>query len=806
MSSDFKYALRLLLKKPGFTALTIGVMAAGIGLSIYLFSFFHTMVFKPMPFEDGKTLVQVSASQDGLRNAGQLNLHDYQEIRTSTRGLKEFSAFRVVDFNVSSREGARRYSAAEIEPNLFQVTRTEPFMGRGFTDTENQRGAERVVVIGYDMWLNHFGGMSQVIDQTLRIGGVSHRVIGVMPQGYVFPNNTELWRPLREDPSRETRGSLGHVHGLAHLDGSVPQNEVNQQLATIMERLEARYPESNNGISAYVSTVPMATAADGLPVILSVHIIAILVLVLASINVGNLLLSRAIERSKETAIRVALGAPRSRLIWQMLWESIIICGVGGVLGLLILAWGLSITANITSSFNVDAPPFWWNFGIDGYTLKLFFFFLISVILLTGLLPAWKNSGGDFNSVLRDGTRGALGRKAGRMNRFLIVCEIFVSLTVLIAAGVLLLGNFKATRADYGASTEGVLTAQVLLTEERYESDAAKTRFIDALQSRLENSTGIGKVMISSALPGEMTATPAMMIEGREYTEDRGFPRANYIAVTPGTLGKLGVDLREGRFFDSSDDGDGRSTVIVTESFVERNFPDGSAVGKRLRMVDGESDTPEWLTIVGVVKHTIQGPSYQESGRTPTVFRPFSQSPRDQMTVAMEMRTDSAEVIRTLRSTLESIDQELPAFRIEHYRESINRHTKPMLFITSIFLMFGFAAMILASSGIYGVMSNTINQRTQEIGIKQALGAWDERVQKEFLATGVKLLLWGGIPGVLAGSAMGFAMSAMLGTGGIDLPLVVLVLTTVIGGTVLLATYLPTQRVLNLEPSQALRHE
>lgn len=803
---DLRYAVRLLSKKPGFTVLTTLVMAAGIGLSIYLFSFFHTMVFKDMPFEDGASLVQISASQDGLRNASAINLHDFHEIRTGTEGFAEIAAYRIVDFNVSGRDGARRYSAVEAEPNIFELTRTKPVLGREFTDAENQSGAEHVVVIGYEMWQNSFGGTSLVLDQSVRIDRQSHRIIGVMPQGYVFPNNTELWRPLRQDVARVSRNNAPYVYGLAQLAKGASMPELNRQVALIMERIAEIYPETNNGISAYVSTIPMATAADGVAVIYSVHIIAILVLILASINVGNLLLSRAVERGKETAIRVALGAPRSRLIGQMLWESIIICTIGGIIGLLVIAWGLEVTASITSTFNVDQPPFWWQFGIDSFTMKLFLGFVVGTILVTGLLPAWKNSGADFNVVLRDGTRGATGRQAGKLNRFLIVCEIFVSMTVLIVAGVLMVGNYKATRADYGATTDNILTAQILLTESNYGTPERKGQFAETLQARLQNSAGVGDVMMSSALPGELTSTSALAIEGREYRDDVGYPRANYIVVTPGSLDKLGVELRGGRYFNSGDDGYGKSSVIVTESFAERHFAGESAIGKRIRMVDSDGDVPEWLTIIGVVEHTIQGPSYQESGRIPSVFRPFSQAPRNQMTVAMEMRSDRTEAIRTLRNTLESIDPDVPVFRVELYEESMLRHTKPMLFITSIFLMFGVAAIILASSGIYGVMSNTINQRTQEIGVKRALGAWEEKITQEFLMTGLKQLLWGGIPGVLAGCAMGFAMSTMLGTGAVDVPIIALLLVVVIGSTVMLATYLPTRRALQMEPSQALRYE
>jgi putative ABC transport system permease protein len=804
--NDFKYAVRLLSKKPGFTILTTLVMATGIGLSVFLFSFLNTLVFKPLPFEGGDSIVQLSTSQNGVRNVGTINLHDYLEIKNNVKGLTEFGAFRDVSLNVSGRDGTRRYSGIASEPNIFQITRTQPLLGRGFLDADNQVGAQNVIIIGYDVWQNQFGGDAQIVDQSVRVNGENYKIIGVMPQGYYFPYTAELWIPLREDPTRMNRGTSGDVFGLAHLEKNASMDDVNREISVVMQRLQEKYPKTNNGVGAYIEYIPMTGVEDGAPVLFAMQVIVFLILILASINVGSLLLSRAIERGKETAIRVALGAPRSRLISQMLWESIIICTLGGIIGLLVLAWGLEVTESTLTTFNPDRPNFWWKFGIDAYTIEIFLLFVITTILVTGLLPAWRNSGSDFNAVLRDGTRGALGKKAGRLNRALVICEIFVSMTVLIAAGVMAVSNYMTTRADYGADPDNVMTAQVLLTESKYDTAEKQNNFVKALESRLENSEGIGDVMISSALPGEFTITPTMALEGQEYTEDKGYPRANYIAVTPASMEKLGIELKSGRYFNTGDDGLDKKTVIVTESFASRYFNSQSPIGKRIRIVGADGEESEWLSIVGVVEHTIQGAPVEESGKTPSVFRPFSQEPRNQVTVAMKTKGDSSEAVHSLRETLSSIDPEMPAFRVEPYQQIFHRISAPMLFGTSLFLIFGMAAAVLASSGLYGVMSNTVNQRTQEIGVKRALGAPEQRIISEFLRKGANQLLWGGIPGLLAGCAMGFGMAQTMGIGNGAIVIIALLFTVIIGGVVMLASYLPTKRALRMEPAAALRYE
>jgi len=801
---DFKYAIRLLAKKPGFTILTTLVMATGIGLSVYLFSFFN-MLFADLPFEDGESIVIIAASENGDTNSRLLSIHDYLEIRKNVKGLSQFGAYSEGNVNVIGRDGARRYSASYTEPGMFQLTKTAPILGRAFAAKEDNVGAENVVIIGFDIWQNQYGGNNEVLDQALQVDGESHRIIGVMPQGYFFPRRAEMWLPLRKDAEQLSRDNTEYIRGFARLDKGVSKQDINQQLSVIMQRIEQIYPKTNHRRSAYIGSMPMSSVGSGLNVVYSMQVVAILILVLASINVGNLLLSRAVERSKETAIRVALGAPRARLISQMLWESIIICTMGGIIGLLMVAWGLEITQGITANFSAGKMPFWWIFSINAFNIKLFIAFVLSTILVTGLLPAWKNSGGDFNAALRDGTRGALSKKSGRLNKVLVISEILISLVVLIGASVMVLSSYNRTHADIGAETQGIVVANVALSDTRYDLASKKSEFISTLQSRLENSTGVSDVMISSALPGLNALNDTVEIEGKEYNDNKEKQKANTIAITPGTLGKLGVELQQGRYFNNSDKGNDKKSVIVTKSFANQHFPKQSALGKRLRFSEKDEKNPSWLTIVGIVEHTRQGDDPTIAKR-PSVFRPYSQAPRVQVTVAMRSALDKTIITKILRDTLSSLDTELPAYTIETYAQSVRRTTAPVRFISSVLLIFGIAAVVLAGSGIYGVMSNTISQRTQEIGIKRALGADEKQITKELLIAGVKQLLWGGIPGTILGGALGFAMGTVMGVGIEEIVILSLTTVIIIGTIVLLATYLPTKKALQLEPSEALHHE
>lgn len=805
---DFKYALRLLAKRPGFTILTIMVMALGIGLSVYLFSFMNTMAYKDLPFKDSGSLIMVDKVRNGVYlNGGNLDLHDFYQIRTEIKGIAEVSTLTETSANVSLRDGARRYNATMIEPNLFKMTRTKPMLGREFTELENIVGAKAVTIIGYDLWQNQFAGDPNVLGQLIPINSINSEIIGVMPQGYYFPRSSDIWLPMREDPTKLKRGEAGNYTGIMHMAPGASIDSINREMDLVMKRIEEKYPKSNTGVGAYAATFPMSVMGNGGSIfILSMYVVAVLLLLLASINVGNLLLSRAIERSKETAIRVALGAPRSRLIGQMLWESILICSIGGIIGLLVAAWGLEVTETITATFTDDKPFFWWKFGIDSYTMKIFFGFVIGTILVTGLLPAWKNSGGDFNAVLRDGTRGTLSKKAGRLNRLLVISEVFLSMTVLIASAVMIVGTYNATNADYGADTKNTLTARIRLTPATYDTPDKRAQFAKQLHSRLENSVGIGNVMLTSVLPGDYTWQPTVAIDGKEYVDEQSYPRANYVASLPGTLSRLGVNLIEGRYFDNHDDGLEKRTVIVTESFAKHHFGEQSAIGKRIRIVETDKDKTLWLSIVGVVEHTIQGQSFAMGAATPTIFRPLTQAPRINLTLAMRLKSSEAIAIRTLRNTLASIDTDLPAYLIKTYDQKIARNSAGIGFASKIFLIFGVVALVLASSGIFGVMSNTISQRTNEIGVKRALGANEERITRDYLKAGFKQLLWGAIPGLLAGGSLGFALSQLMSTSNSTLAVILLTMVSIIGSVVMFATYLPTKRALAMEPAEALHYE
>lgn len=808
MFSDINYAFRLLSKSPGFTVLTTLVMACGIGLSVYLFSFMNSMLYKEFPFEDGDSLMRISNTVNGEISSS-MALHDIEEIREQLEGVSEFTRYRRMTVNVNGRDGARQFVAYNVEPSFHQLTRIVPAMGRDFVISDMSKGALDVAMINHDIWQNQFAGRADVLGQNIRIDGKEHEIIGVMPQGYYFPDYADLWLPLRDDAKLLPRGEGQRATVAYHLNDGFYEEDIDKQLQQIMARIEEQYPKSNTSVGAKTHTIQMSMGEGGQPVIYALHVAAILILILASINVGNLLLTRALERGKETAIRVALGAPRYRLVSQMLWESIIICTTGAFIGLLVLGWGLEVTAGVVGRFFLDGSPFWWSFGIDSYTLKLFFGFLFFTVIVTGLLPAWKNSGGDFNAVLRDGTRGALGKKAGRLNKLLVVSEIFLSITILILAAVFMLAAWKSANGVYGGDTEGMLRARIEMTAQKYQTPEQKAAFINRLQTELEQSALTGDVVIASALPSDFSEQIGLEIRQMEYVQDNNnsLPKVNNVIHSVNTLEALNIKLKAGRYLNTSDQGANKTSVVVTDSLATRFFPDGNAIGQQIRFASTKDTASPWLTIVGVVGHVAHSDQINDVNATmPSVYRPFSQEPRHYAIVAFRMKADRLQSIKEFRNILQKMDPDMAPYGLETYKEFVERRNGPMSFISNVFLMFGLAALVLAASGIYGVMSNTISQRIQEIGVKRALGASEGLIMKEFLKSGLWQLLMGAVPGLLIGGGIGFAMAGAIGGSQTDIVVIAVSITSILSLVVLLATLIPTRQALECEPATALHYE
>ena len=802
---DIKYAYRMLLKNPGFTSLTVSVMAAGLGICVFMLAFIATVITRPLPFEQGEQMHVIELEYDGMHyNGGSIMHPDYLTIKEQSNSYSEIGAYYNATANLSNGDRAQRYSSVVTEANMFSFTKTSPLMGRDFTDHDAMSGAEPVTVIGYEIWQNYFNGDQSVVGQSVKINGVDTLIIGVMPEGYLFPVAAQLWQPLTEDATRVKRSEAAHMSIYVKKKPEVSIAQANQEVKDIMSKIAQQYPETNSKSSAYVTTFQKWVMGDGTDMIIGLMLTAVgFVLILACVNVGNLLFARANERAKETAIRVALGAPRTLLIMHMMWESVFICGLGGLFGLFLAAWSLELLQVILPQMLPMSVPFWWSMSLDSELILQSIMIILVTALVTGILPAWKMSSSDFNAVLRDGTRGSVGKKAGRINRFLVIVEVALSCILLSLSGVLFVVLQEVNSSNFGANIENKLTARIGLPQVNYQEDSKRIQYYQRLLTKLSTIPGVNSVGAISGLPGSGNGYLAFQPEDYEVTENQ-YPRTGQGVTYIGSMQAMEMKLLEGRYFDSRDRVDSLPVTVITESMATKYWPTGSALGKRFKYVESE-DQP-WLTVVGVVNHVIHGQPFSGVKHRTTAYLPFTQQTRRFMSIFIDTQGDSEQYNEALISAVASIDPEVPAYSISTLTERLRRSTGGMNFIRDLFAVFAACALLLASSGIYGVLANSTSRRTQEIGIRRAIGASDEKVLSMLMKQGWVQLIIGLVVGLPIGYLVSQGVVQMLAPETNNYYIVFVIIPVIISLVVTLATFVPAKRAIKMEPCSALRYE
>jgi len=802
---DIKYAYRMLLKNPAFSSLTVSVMAAGLGLSIFMLAFISSIMTRPLPFDGGEQMHIIELEYDGIHyNGGSILYPDYVEIKAQSNSYSEMGAYYNATANLSNGDRAQRFAGVVAETNIFTYTSTHPLMGRAFTEKDSFVGAEPVTVIGFDTWQNYFNADAAIIGKTAKLNGVDTLIVGVMPENYKFPLATDLWMPLTQDATRVKRSEAAHVGIYVKKKPEITLEQANQEVKAIMANIAQQYPATNSKSSAYVDTFQKWMMGDGANMIIGLMLTAVsFVLVLACINVGNLLFARANERAKETAIRVALGAPRARLIMQMMWESLFICFLGGLFGIFLAAWGLELLEMILPKMLPISVPFWWQMSLDTELVIQSIVIIVVTAFVTGIVPAWRMSKGDFNSVLRDGTRGSMGKKAGRINRFLVTLEVALSCVLLSLSGVLFVLLQGVNHTDYGIEINEKLKARIGLPTATYQDDAKRQQYYQRLIEKLQTIPGVNNAGAFSSLPGNGVGYLSFEPEGYEVVENQ-YPRTGLAVAFEDSMQAAGMTLIAGRFFDSRDRADSMPVTVITDSMANKFWPEESALGKRFRYTETE-DAP-WLTVVGVVKHVIHGQPFKNVKYRTTAYRPYKQEVRRFMSVFIDVQDDALQYSDALISAVASVDPEVPAYRINSLKDELRRSTGGMSFVRDLFAVFALCALLLASSGIYGVLANSTSRRTQEIGIRRALGASDEKVLSMLMKQG----WWQLALGLLFGLPVGFLASQgivqLIGPDSNQYYWVFVFIPVVISVVVTAATFVPAKRAIKMEPCTALRYE
>ena len=797
---DLRYGLRSLRKKPGFTLTAVIAIALGIGANTAIFSLINGVLLRSLAYADPDRIVMVwerSVNATNPRNVvSPANFLDWQK---QSRSFEHIAPVWNRPVNLTGGNGEPEEIKAElVGQGFFAVLGVQPITGRVFLPEENQAGNDLVVILSYELWQNRFGGDPRVVGQLATINGRQRTIVGVMPAGFHFlDNQVKVWMPLGLDAAtnyRETSGRFLSV--VARLKPGVTVQQAQGEMTGIARQLEQTYVKFNAGWGVNIVPIHEQVVGEIRPILIVLLAAVAFVLLIACANVANLLLSRAATRQKELALRAALGAGRKRLVRQMLTESVLLAIIGGGLGALLAYWGI----HLLISFGPDNIPRLSEINIDLRVLG--FTFAISLVtgVLFGLIPALQASRPDLNDTLKEGARGSTGHS--RMFRnLLVVAEVSLALVLLISAGLMIRSFLWLQSVETGFNARNVLTIRVQLPGKKYPEPHQIVEFFKQAQERIAALPGVQAVGAISYLPlTGPAARDGFKIVGQPEPAPGQEPPCEVRVITPSYFRAMGIPLLKGRLLDERDGKEPR-VLLINEALARKNFPNEDPIGKRIAVswADGAIDE-----IVGVVGDIKEGALDKEP--EPAIYWPHPREPYSGMAFVVRTSGDALRFSNAVQKQIRALDPEQPVADVRTMEQVISKSIARPRFNTLLLGIFSGVALVLASVGLYGVMSYSAAQRTQEIGIRMALGAKPGDILRLVVGHGMKLTAAGIVIGVIASFALTRVMSSLLfGVTATDLP-TFLGVSTLLTGVALLANYIPARRATRVNPVVALRYE
>lgn len=798
-----RYALRLLRRSPGFTALTLLVLGGGLGLSTFTFSFLHTAMIRALPLPGGERIVRIDPEQQGRQQP--VDAADVASIASSLHTVQQLAGYSERELLVG-REGNRQVLRATVsDPALFSIARTQAWRGRGLVPSDAADGAEPVVVLSNRTWRTAFGGDLTLLGRHIALGGTNTRVVGIMPDGYGFPVASDAWIPRAASAYRSAERGVEYVQLAGRLAPGATRAQATAEATLLMQRLLAARDTSVNVtlLRAPVESFPAAQIGEERTLVFTVlNVLAALILLLALVNVTNLLLARANERVRETAVRVALGASTRRLVMQGMWETIILCVGGGIIGTAGAAWGLATITRWTSANMPGNLAFWWVWRMNTVTMLSAGAFVTVAIAVLGSVISLRTTRMNVREILQDGSARAGSRRDARFSRLLVATQV-TTVTVLLFFGVI--GGVITTRIvsmDAGFDTNRLVSGGIEPPPARFTTAAQRAALYRGLQSGMASQRALDGVLLRNALADRSSDGGRFML--RDARAIGAAPTANVQAVL-GDLATIGVHVVDGRAIEPGDDASRAPVAVVSRSLAVRLWKGRSPVGDQLRLM-GVGDTVHFRTIIGVVSDVPYGNPISRERSADAIYVPLLQNDAPAASFVTRYRTSETAARQALLSAFAAVDPTLLPQSVQPFDEMLRRMT---LIAVSVAKLFGacFAfALLLALVGTYGLMSRSIASRTREIGVRRALGATDAGVARLLLTQGGRQLGAGTIVAAPILVAMGLLARHYFPIGGVLTLALGLLVSIAVVALVLGATWLPTRRVLRLPLSVALRAE
>jgi len=810
---DLRYGARILLKSPAYSAIATVALAVTIGANTAIFSAVNTLLLRPLPLEDLDRLVFSVALREGFDPFGSCLL-EFEAYRQRNHSFASIGAAMIRSFNLTGRGEPERIRGASIMADYLTTLGVKPVLGRGFTLEEDQPGGPAVALIGYGFWQQHFGGNTSVIGEKLNLEGRSYTVIGVMPPGFDLPEAAEIWLPLQTkiDSLPFADRAVPGYEVVAKLRPGISLKQADVQSKSIARQLEQEFPQVRRGWSVKLVWLRQELLGDVAGRV-NKALIALMggvgfLLVICCANVANLQLARGIARTRELALRRALGASRSRLVRQLLTESMLLALVGGAGGLLLAHWILPLLAAMNPIPGISLAGFFHTFRIDSRVLTFALLVTLATGVIFGLVPALKGAGErEVMPRLKQGDQRSGGVAGREWLNILIVAEIAVAMTLLVGGGLMLQSFNRLQHVDLGFRPDNLLTMKMILPASKYSEYRQRVAFVDQVLARVKNLPGVLAAGTTTNIPleREIAYDSVFNVEERPAINPNDVPITSHRLVSPDYLKTLGVTLIKGRLIKESDRVGSSPVVVISEELSRQAWPGEDPLGKRIKRVRADQNFP-WMIVIGVVKD-VKEDLFNYRVNRPVWYVPYAQVENNfPVNLVVRTNSDPTNLAAAVREAVHGIDPDQPISDVMTMNENLSGVLVTERFGAILMSVLAASGLLLAALGLYGVMAYSVSQRTAEIGLRVALGAQRVHVLQLVLGQGVKLTLLGVAIGLTAAWGLSrLLVSSLFGVSATD-PATFASISLLLVSIALLACFLPARRALTVDPMVALRYE